>query len=78
MIRAMSYLDRITIDSDQRFGKPCIRGMRFTVGDIFDYLASGMTEAEIIADFPELVHEDFLASYEWAAAEENRRARTEA
>ena len=78
MMRGMSYLDRITTDAGQRFGKPCIRGMRFTVGDIFDYLASGMTEAEIIADFPELMHEDFLASYEWAAAEEHKRARAEA
>lgn len=71
----MSYLDRITIEPGKRGGKPCIRGMRFTVGDLFDYLASGMTEAEIIADFPKLEHEDFLACYEWAATAEKQEIR---
>lgn len=64
----MSYLDRITIEPDKRSGKPCIRGMRITVGDVFDYLAGGMPESEILEDFPELTHEDLLACYEWAAS----------
>lgn len=71
----MSYLSRITIEPGKRSGKPCIRGMRITVSDVFDYLAGGMSEAEIIADFPELEHEDFLACYEWAAASEEKRVR---
>lgn len=66
----MSYLDRITIEPGKRSGKPCIRGMRITVGDVFDYLAGGMPESEILEDFPELTHEDLLACYEWAASVE--------
>ncbi|HEX8363262.1 MAG TPA: DUF433 domain-containing protein [Longimicrobium sp.] len=58
----MDYQDRITIEPDKRGGKPCIRGMRITVYDILDYLASGMTEAEILADFPYLEAEDIRAS----------------
>lgn len=63
----MSYLERITIEPDKRGGKPCIRGMRITVYDILDYLASGMTEAEILADFPYLEPEDIRASLAFAA-----------
>jgi len=48
----MDYRDRIVIDPEVRFGKPCVRGTRITVGDVLSYLASGMREAEILADFP--------------------------
>ena len=66
----MSYLDRITIEPGRRSGKPTIRGMRITVGDVFDYLSGGMSEAEILLDFPELSREDILACFEWAARSE--------
>lgn len=63
----MDYRDRITIEPGKRGGKPCIRGMRITVYDILGYLASGMTEAEILHDFPELEPEDIRASLAFAA-----------
>ena len=53
-------------------GKPCIRGLRITVYDILDYLASGMTEPEILADFPDLTREDIRASIAFAADRERR------
>lgn len=57
----------ITFDPNIRRGKPCIRGMRITVYDILEYLASGMTYEEIIADFPYLTKEDILACLAFAA-----------
>jgi uncharacterized protein (DUF433 family) len=63
----MNLLDRITIEPDKRGGKPCIRGMRITVYDVLDYLASGMTEAEILSDFPYLEPDDIRASLAFAA-----------
>lgn len=63
----MSYQDIITIEPGKRSGKPCIRGMRITVYDVLDYLASGMSIEEIIDDFPELTREDILASLAFAA-----------
>lgn len=68
----MDYRDRITIEPDKRGGKPCIRGLRITVYDVLDYLASGMTEDEILADFPDLEREDFRAVYAFAADRERR------
>lgn len=68
----MSLLDRISLDPTIRFGKPCVRGTRITVGDVLGYLASGMTEAEVIADFPDLAHEDVLACLAFAAERERR------
>jgi len=65
---AMQYQEIITIDSDMRGGKPGIRGMRITVYDVFSYLAAGMTEKEILDDFPCLTPEDILACYAFAAA----------
>ena len=53
-------------------GKPCIRGLRITVYDVLDYLASGMTEAEILADFPDLRAEDLRAALAFAADRERR------
>lgn len=57
----MDYLDRIVIDPDVRFGKPCFRGTRISVGDVLSYLASGMSEQDILADFPQLSSEDIRA-----------------
>ena len=72
IIRDMELLDRITIEPARRSGKPCIRDTRITVYDLLDYLASGMTEAEILADFPELEADDIRASLAFAAARERR------
>jgi uncharacterized protein (DUF433 family) len=58
---------RITIEPGKRSGQPCIRGLRITVWDVLNWLASGMSESEILADYPELEHEDFRAVYEYAA-----------
>jgi uncharacterized protein (DUF433 family) len=68
----VDYRERITIDPDMRGGKPCIRGMRITVYDILGYLASGMSQEEILADFPFLEAEDIRASLAFAADIEGR------
>jgi uncharacterized protein (DUF433 family) len=68
----VSLLDRITLDEAVRFAKPCVRGTRITVGDVLGYLASGMTQEEIIADFPTLTREDVLACLAFAAERERR------
>lgn len=70
----MDYRDIITIEPGKRSGKPCIRGMRITVQDILEYLASGMTEEEILADFPELTRDDIRASIAFAANRERQLA----
>jgi uncharacterized protein (DUF433 family) len=73
MGRDMSeLLDRITINPAVRSGKPIVRGTRITVSDILEYLASGMTEEEILADFPDLSHEDIMATLAFAAQREQR------
>ena len=66
------YSDIITIDPQVRFGKPCIRGMRITVSDILGWLASGMTEADILADYPDLTSEDIKAALAYAADREHK------
>lgn len=58
----MNYQDRITIEPDKRGGKPCIRGLRITVYDVLDNLASGMSQEEILKDFPDLTREDIQAA----------------
>ncbi|WP_265351864.1 DUF433 domain-containing protein [Leptospira soteropolitanensis] len=63
----LDYRKYISFDKDVRDGKPCIRGMRITVYDILDYLASGMEYDEILRDFPYLTKEDILASLAFAA-----------
>ena len=68
----MDYRQRITIHPDMRGGKPFIRGMRITVYDILDYLDSGMSHEEILADFPYLAEEDIRASLAFAADIERR------
>ena len=70
----MNYLDRITIEPGKRSGKPCIRGLRITVTDVLEYLASGMTEDEILEDFPDLEREDIRAVLAFAAEREKRLA----
>ena len=65
---------RITIDPERMFGKPCIRDLRFTVADVLDYLASGMSEQEILDDFPNLEPEDIRAALHFAAEREHRVA----
>lgn len=66
----MSYKDIITIEPGKRSGKPCIRGMRVTVYDVLGYLASGMTNEEILDDFPYLTEEDIRACLSYAADRE--------
>ena len=68
----MNHLDRITVEPDKRGGKPCIRGLRITVYDVLEYLASGMSEEEILADFPDLERADIRASLAFAAERERR------
>jgi uncharacterized protein (DUF433 family) len=66
----MSYRDVITIEPGKRGGRPCIRGMRITVHDVLEYLASGMTEEDILRDFPYLTGEDIKACLAYAADRE--------
>jgi uncharacterized protein (DUF433 family) len=68
----MDYLERITIEPGKRSGRPCIRGLRITVDDVLSYLAAGMSEDEILSDFPDLEREDFRAVYAFAADRERR------
>lgn len=68
----MDYKDIITIEPGKRGGKPCIRGMRITVQDVLEYLASGMSIEEILDDFPYLTREDILACLSFAAHKESK------
>lgn len=69
---SMDHLERITLEPGKRSGKPCIRGLRITVSDVLEYLASGMTEEEILTDLPDLEPEDIRAALAFAAARERR------
>lgn len=62
-----SLVERITADPDVRFGKPCIRGHRITVQEILEWLSSGASQEQILADYPQLEPDDFLAVYAYAA-----------
>lgn len=66
----LNYRNIITIDPDKRGGKPCIRHMRITVYDVLEYLASGMTQEEILDDFPYLTADDIKACLQYAADRE--------
>jgi uncharacterized protein (DUF433 family) len=68
----MDYRERIVIDAAVRFGKPRVRGTRITVGDVLSYLASGMRDDQIIADFPQLTSDDIRACLAYAAERERR------
>ena len=70
----MNYQDIITIEPGKRSGKPCIRGTRMTVTDVLEYLASGMTYEEVLAEFPDLTKEDISACLAFAADRERKLA----
>ena len=74
----MDPFERIAIDPHVRFGKPCIRGTRISVGDVLGYLAGGMSVDEILKDFPQLSHEDIRACLAYAAERERRTLSTPA
>jgi uncharacterized protein (DUF433 family) len=73
----MQYREIITIEPGKRGGKPCVRGMRITVYDVLEYLASGMSHQEILDDFPYLTEEDIRACLSFAAARERSMAAVE-
>ncbi len=66
------YTEIITIDPHIRFGKPCVRGMRISVYDVLSWYAAGMSEDDILEDYPELTKEDLLAVLAFAADREHR------
>lgn len=68
----MDYHDIITIEPGKRGGKPIIRGLRITVQDVLEYLAGGMSEKEILSDFPDLTREDIRACLAFAADRERK------
>ena len=68
----MNWKEHISIDPAVRSGKPCVKGTRITVFDVLEYLAGGMSENEILADFPSLNREDIRACLSFAAARERR------
>ena len=68
----MHTLERITIGPEIRFGKPCIRDTRITVGEVLGFLAGGGSAAELLTDFPQLSHDDVLACFGFAAERERR------
>lgn len=65
----MSHLNRITVDSNQCGGRPCLRGQRIRVKDILDLLASGVSHEEILKDYPYLEADDILAALEFASVQ---------
>ena len=68
----MNPLERITADPAVRFGKPCVRGTRITVGDVLGYLASGMSDQQVMEEFPQLTRDDIRACLAYAAERERR------
>lgn len=68
----MDYRSRITVEPGKRSGKPCIRGLRITVYDVLDYLAGGMTEEQVLTEFPDLERDDIRAVLAFAADRERR------
>ncbi len=70
----MNWHDRISVNPAVRGGKPCVKGTRITVYDVLEYLAGGMSEDEILGDFPDLTREDIRASLAFAATRERRLA----
>jgi uncharacterized protein (DUF433 family) len=68
----MKYEGIITIEPGKRGGKPCVRGLRITVYEVLELLASGMSHAEVIQDFPDLTEQDILACLAFAADRERR------
>ena len=74
----MADESRITLEPGRRGGKPCVRGLRITVEDVLSWLATGMSQEQIIADYPELEREDILAYLAFAVARMKHSARIEA
>jgi uncharacterized protein (DUF433 family) len=74
----MNWIDRVVVDPTIRFGKPCVRGTRISVGDVLGYLAAGLTNAQILADFPQLTSDDIRACLAYAAERERRTVSTSA
>jgi uncharacterized protein (DUF433 family) len=70
----MDYKKVITIEPGKRSGKPCIRGTRMTVTDVLEYLAGGMTQEELLKEFPDLTREDIRACLAFAADRERKLA----
>ena len=70
----MDWHERISVNPTVRGGKPCVKGTRITVYDVLEYLAGGMSEDEILSDFPDLTREDIRASLAFAATRERRLA----
>ena len=68
----MTWQQRISVDPAVRSGKPCIKGTRITVYDVLEYLAGGMSEDQILTDFPDLTRDDIRAALAFAAARERR------
>ena len=68
----MDYRDYITIEPNKRSGQPCVRGLRITVYEVLEYLASDMTEDQILEDFPDLTKDDLKACIAFAADRERR------
>ena len=68
----MNLLNRISVDPAVRFGKPCVRNTRITVGDVLGYLAGGVTEDALLGQFPQLVADDIKACLAYAAEREQR------
>lgn len=68
----MKYKNIISINPEIRFGRPCVRNTRISVFDVLSYLASGMTEEEILSDYPELTAEDIKACLAYAADREHK------
>ncbi len=65
-------MDRITLEPGKRGGRPCIRGLRISVYDVLSMLSSGMTQQEVLDDFPELTEQDILAVFAYAADREHQ------
>jgi uncharacterized protein (DUF433 family) len=72
----IDYRSRITIDPGRRGGKPCIRGLRITVYDVLEYLASGMSIEDLLEDFPDIERDDVLAALAFAADRERKLSAT--
>ena len=70
----MKFEDRIVVTPGVRSGKPCVKGTRITVYDVLEYMAGGMSEDQILTDFPDLTREDIRACLAFAAARERRLA----
>ena len=71
-LHPMDWKTRITLDPEKRGGKPCIRDLRMTVYDVLEYLASGMSEEDILKDFPDLTREDIRACLAFTADRERK------